>query len=221
MHRPAPIALHPGQHARERRDLQRLHGPAPRGVHTRGSGARVAKDLWARRLTALAIEVGPRRALASGVTSNARPALNALDPILTVVAAAAKEGPHKTVAFDRAGLAKIRAALEARKREPGLGEALTAMVAFAGYLDRDCRSPKAAQDLLAVAVTALPAIKARLAAARAANGSEEGELEEVRRIADFLGEKRRSKVAPPLERQRPRGTIELGRLYRPRTITGR
>ncbi len=143
-----------------------------------------------------------------------------LDPILAVVAGCAVEGKDRTVAFKPEGLKKIRAALDARRARSDLGAALTAMVAFAAYLDRDCRSPKAAADLVGVALTALDALEARLAQLRAELSPGDEALRKTEQLAAFLGEARK-KTAPVFDGKKPAGTVGVNQLFRPGKITGR
>ncbi len=143
-----------------------------------------------------------------------------LDPILAVVSAAAVEGKDRTVAFKPDGLKRIQAALDARRARSDLVGALTALVAFAAYLDRDCRSPKAAADLVAIALTALDALEARLAQVRAQLAPGDEARRKTEQLAAFLGEARRAS-APRVDGKKPPGTVGLNQLFKPGKITGR
>lgn len=140
-----------------------------------------------------------------------------LHPIVAPLLASARIGDEGTVVVPRTSLEALEVALRSLEGTEELAAAVFAIVALAGFLHRDCRSPAAGAALLAVAGTAEAALRRLLALlADRPNPSRDRARATLEQLDALLGNGARQERAPHIAARRPQGSLRITEVFVPR-----
>ncbi len=138
----------------------------------------------------------------------------AAHPIQDLIFELLEEGGPERYSISEASVQRVMAAILELQEDAALPQAVASIVAYAGFLQADCKSPKAAARLMAVAVMATPLVEAAVELHK--HHRSDKAKGAGKRFQRFSGAQDHSRSAPKLEGA-PKSGLTLGAL-RPRSV---